>query len=65
MKVFLSQNGFDVVIGSRYKTGINVVNWPLRRLFLSYFALKFNYYKKLILHQILNYYLLESNFSFF
>jgi dolichol-phosphate mannosyltransferase len=29
---------YDVVIGSRYITGANVVNWPLRRLFLSYFA---------------------------
>ena len=28
----------DLVIGSRYITGVNVVNWPLRRLFLSYFA---------------------------
>lgn len=28
----------DLVIGSRYKTGVNVVNWPLRRLFLSYGA---------------------------
>jgi dolichol-phosphate mannosyltransferase len=28
----------DVVLGSRYITGANVVNWPLRRLFLSYFA---------------------------
>jgi dolichol-phosphate mannosyltransferase len=28
----------DVIIGSRYITGANVVNWPLRRLFLSYFA---------------------------
>jgi dolichol-phosphate mannosyltransferase len=28
----------DLIIGSRYVTGINVVNWPLRRLFLSYFA---------------------------
>ena len=25
----------DLVIGSRYITGVNVVNWPLRRLFLS------------------------------
>ena len=31
-------NKYDVIVGSRYKTGINVVNWPLRRLFLSYFA---------------------------
>ncbi len=31
-------NKYDVIIGSRYKTGVNVVNWPLRRLILSYFA---------------------------
>ena len=36
---------YDLVIGSRYKKGINVVNWPLRRLFLSYFA---NMYSKII-----------------
>jgi dolichol-phosphate mannosyltransferase len=29
---------YDVVLGSRYITGANVVNWPLQRLFLSYFA---------------------------
>ena len=28
----------DLIIGSRYKTGVNVVNWPLRRLILSYLA---------------------------
>ncbi len=28
----------DVVIGSRYVSGINVVNWPMTRLLLSYFA---------------------------
>ncbi len=28
----------DLVIGSRYVRGVNVVNWPLRRLMLSYFA---------------------------
>lgn len=28
----------DLVIGSRYIKGVNVVNWPLRRLLLSYFA---------------------------
>ena len=33
------------MIGSRYITGINVVNWPLSRLFLSYFA---NIYAKII-----------------
>lgn len=31
----------DLVIGSRYLNGISVVNWPLRRLMLSYFASKY------------------------
>jgi dolichol-phosphate mannosyltransferase len=29
---------YDLVIGSRYKGGVNVVNWPMQRLLLSYFA---------------------------
>lgn len=29
---------YDLVIGSRYIKGINVVNWPMSRLLLSYFA---------------------------
>ncbi|WP_447635771.1 polyprenol monophosphomannose synthase [Flavobacterium microcysteis] len=29
---------YDVAIGSRYVTGVNVVNWPLSRVLLSYFA---------------------------
>ena len=28
----------DLVIGSRYKTGVNVINWPMSRLLLSFFA---------------------------
>ncbi len=36
---------FDVVIGSRYIEGVNVVNWPMSRLLLSYFA---NVYTKII-----------------
>lgn len=28
----------DVAIGSRYKTGVNVVNWPMNRVLMSYFA---------------------------
>lgn len=28
----------DIAIGSRYVTGVNVVNWPLSRVLLSYFA---------------------------
>jgi dolichol-phosphate mannosyltransferase len=31
----------DLVIGSRYIEGMNVVNWPLRRLLLSWFASKY------------------------
>jgi dolichol-phosphate mannosyltransferase len=28
----------DLVLGSRYKSGVNVINWPMSRLLLSYFA---------------------------
>ncbi|HEY7752020.1 MAG TPA: polyprenol monophosphomannose synthase [Ignavibacteriaceae bacterium] len=35
----------DLVLGSRYKNGVNVVNWPMRRLLLSYFA---NVYTRII-----------------
>ncbi len=35
----------DVAIGSRYVTGVNVVNWPLSRVLMSYFA---SVYVKLI-----------------
>jgi dolichol-phosphate mannosyltransferase len=28
----------DLVVGSRYKKGVNVINWPMSRLMLSYFA---------------------------
>ena len=31
----------DVAIGSRYSVGVNVVNWPLGRLLMSYFASKY------------------------
>jgi dolichol-phosphate mannosyltransferase len=33
--------GADVAVGSRYVTGVNVVNWPMRRVMLSYFASKY------------------------
>ncbi|MCD4777152.1 MAG: polyprenol monophosphomannose synthase [Candidatus Aegiribacteria sp.] len=36
---------YDLAIGSRYCSGVNVVNWPLSRLLLSWFA---NKYTKLI-----------------
>jgi dolichol-phosphate mannosyltransferase len=32
------ENGAEVAIGSRYSSGVNVVNWPLSRVLLSYFA---------------------------
>ena len=31
----------DVAIGSRYKSGVNVVNWPMGRVMMSYFASKY------------------------
>tara|TARA_Y100001935_G_scaffold227235_1_gene205409 strand:+ start:77 stop:790 length:714 start_codon:yes stop_codon:yes gene_type:complete len=38
-------NNYDLVIGSRYINGVNVINWPMSRLLLSYFA---NIYSRLI-----------------
>ncbi len=35
------ERGSDVAIGSRYVKGVNVVNWPMSRLLLSYFASKY------------------------
>lgn len=34
-------NGADLAIGSRYITGINVVNWPMSRVLLSFYASKY------------------------
>ncbi len=31
----------DLVIGSRYVNGVNVVNWPMRRVLMSYFASRY------------------------
>lgn len=43
---FLEQmDGHDLVIGSRYVKGISVIDWPLRRLLLSYFG---NIYARLV-----------------
>jgi dolichol-phosphate mannosyltransferase len=35
------KNGTDLAIGSRYSEGVNVVNWPIKRLLLSYGANKY------------------------
>jgi dolichol-phosphate mannosyltransferase len=36
-----AEEGVDVAIGSRYISGVNVVNWPVSRVLLSYFASKY------------------------
>ena len=33
-------DGYDLAIGSRYVSGVNVVNWPMGRVLMSYFASK-------------------------
>lgn len=33
--------GADVSVGSRYSIGVNVVNWPMKRVLMSYFASKY------------------------
>lgn len=39
------ENGADLAIGSRYISGVNVVNWPMGRVLMSYFA---SYYVRFI-----------------
>ena len=36
-----ARDGADVAIGSRYVSGVNVVNWPMGRVLMSYFASKY------------------------
>ncbi|MBR1630635.1 MAG: polyprenol monophosphomannose synthase [Paludibacteraceae bacterium] len=36
-----ANQGADLSIGSRYLTGVNVVNWPMGRVLMSYFASKY------------------------
>ena len=46
VKKFLEKiNVFDLVIGSRYINGVRVLNWPIKRLLLSYFA---NIYTRIV-----------------
>lgn len=35
------ENGADLAIGSRYVSGVNVVNWPMSRVLMSFFASKY------------------------
>ena len=45
VKLLTKAEEYDLVIGSRYISGVNVVNWPIRRLILSYSA---NLYTRII-----------------
>ncbi|NDV67595.1 polyprenol monophosphomannose synthase [Dysgonomonas sp. 25] len=36
-----TSQGADVAVGSRYYSGVNVVNWPMGRVLMSYFASKY------------------------
>lgn len=36
-----ANEGYDLAIGSRYVSGVNVVNWPIGRVLMSYFASKY------------------------
>ena len=36
-----AHEGYDVAIGSRYVSGVNVVNWPMGRVLMSYYASKY------------------------
>lgn len=46
IKNFLKKiKDYDLVIGSRYTNGVRVINWPIKRLLLSYFA---NLYTRII-----------------
>ncbi len=36
-----AKEGYDVAVGSRYVTGVNVVNWPMGRVLMSYCASKY------------------------
>ena len=36
-----AEEGYDLAIGSRYVSGVNVVNWPMGRVLMSYYASKY------------------------
>jgi dolichol-phosphate mannosyltransferase len=44
-KFLIATEKYDLVLGSRYIRGVNVINWPMQRLLLSYFA---NVYTRII-----------------
>lgn len=38
MRAACAEEGYDVSVGSRYVSGVNVVNWPMGRVLMSYYA---------------------------
>jgi dolichol-phosphate mannosyltransferase len=75
-----SEGGADLAIGSRYISGVNVVNWPLSRVLISYFAsiyvrivtgmkimdttAGFKCYKKEVIQSIKSYYIRSVGYCF-
>jgi len=75
-----NEDGADLAIGSRYISGVNVVNWPLSRVLISYFAsiyvrlvtgmkimdttAGFKCYKKEVLKSIKSYYIRSVGYCF-
>ena len=45
LRLIKSSETYDLVIGSRYYDGVNVINWPMSRLLLSYYA---NWYARIL-----------------
>jgi dolichol-phosphate mannosyltransferase len=45
LRAACAENGYDMAIGSRYIEGVNVVNWPMNRVLMSYFA---SFYVRLV-----------------
>lgn len=38
LRTACAEEGYDVAVGSRYVSGVNVVNWPMGRVLMSYYA---------------------------
>lgn len=38
LRAACAEEGYDVAVGSRYVSGVNVVNWPMGRVLMSYYA---------------------------
>ena len=45
LRAACAHDGYDMAIGSRYIEGVNVVNWPMNRVLMSYFA---SFYVRLV-----------------